>query len=95
MHLFPVSGGLVQSLQPHVTQSQHGVGVVLRGRLLQNTLKLLLTWSPFLLSQVKISYQGPGIWVILHQTEQTSNNVHVCFTLECIFRTQAVSKYNT
>lgn len=63
--LFSVPGGLVQRLQPHVAQSQHGVGVVLGGRLLQNTLKLLLTWSPFLLGQVKVSYQGPGVWVIL------------------------------
>lgn len=63
--LFSVSGGLVQRLQPHVTQSQHGVGVVLSGRLLQNTLKLLLTRSPFLFGQVKVPYQGPGIWVIL------------------------------
>lgn len=63
--LFSISRGLVQRLQPNVAQSQHGIGVVLSGRLLQNTLKLLLTRSPFLFGQVKVSYQGPGIWVIL------------------------------
>lgn len=57
LDLFSVSGGLVQRLQPHVTQGQHGVGVVLSGRLLQNTLKLLLTRTPFLFGQVKVAYQ--------------------------------------
>lgn len=75
--LFSVSGGLVQCLQPHVTQSQHGVGVVLSGRLLQNTLKLLLTWSPFLFGQVKVPYQGPGIWVILRFFLKKTKNISV------------------
>lgn len=75
LHLFPISGGLMQRLQPHVTQSQHGVGVVLCGRLLQDTLKLLLTRPPLLFGQVKVPYQGPGIRVILHQTERASDNV--------------------
>lgn len=55
----------MQRLQPHVAQRQHGVGVVLSGRLLQNTLKLLLTRSPFLFGQVKVPDQGPGVRVIL------------------------------
>lgn len=63
----------MQRLQPHVAQSQHGVGVVLRGRLFQNALKLLLTRSPFLLGQVEVPDQGPGIWVILHQAEDNSS----------------------
>lgn len=74
LHLFSVSGGLVQRLQPNVTQSQHGVCVVLCGWLLQNTLELLLTRSPFLFGQVKVPYQGPGIWVILHQTEDNRSD---------------------
>lgn len=57
LHLFPVSGGLVQGLQPHITQSQHRVGVILCGWLLQNTLKLLLTGSPLLFGQVKVPNQ--------------------------------------
>lgn len=66
-HLLPVSGGLVQRLQPHVPQSQHGVGVILRRRLLQDALKLLLTGAPLLLGQVQVPDQGPGVWVVLHQ----------------------------
>lgn len=70
LHLFPVSGGLVQSLQPHITQSQHGVCVILCGWLLQNTLKLLLSWTPLLLGQMKVSNQRPRIRVILHHTQK-------------------------
>lgn len=76
----------MQSLQPHITQSQHGVGVVLRGRLLQNTLKLLLARSPLLFGQVKVSYQRPGVWVILHQTEDNrSDRVGQSFTLDFVY----------
>lgn len=59
----------MQSLQPHVTQSQHGVRVILCGRLFQNTLKFLLTRPPLLLSQMQVAYEGPGIGVILSQVE--------------------------
>ena len=64
-YLLPVPGGLVQGLQPHVAQSQHGVGVVLRGRLLQDALKLLLPRTPLLLGQVKVPDERPGVWVVL------------------------------
>ena len=60
----------MQGLQPHVAQSQHGVGVVLCGRLLQDSLKLLLTRSPLLLGQVKVPYEGPGVGVVLGSTTQ-------------------------
>ncbi len=70
----------MQSLQPHVTQSQHGVGVVLCGRLLQNTLKLLLTRTPFLFGQVKVPYQGPGVRVILQTEDKGSDNIEESLT---------------
>lgn len=87
--LFSVSCGLVQCLQPHITQSQHGVGVVLCGRLLQNTFKLLLTRSPFLFGQMEVPYKGPGIWVILQQRLKSNDLVknlvwqeHHCISIQ-------------
>lgn len=64
-YLLPVPGGLVQRLQPHVAQRQHGVRVVLRGRLLQDALKLLLARPPLLLGQVEVPDEGPGVRVVL------------------------------
>lgn len=71
----------MQSLQPHVTQSQHGVRVILCGRLFQNALKFLLARPPLLFSQVKVAYEGPGIGVILSQAEHQksdNNQIRLC-----------------
>lgn len=71
----------MQSLQPHVTQSQHGVRVILCGRLFQNTLKFLLTRPPLLFSQMQVADEGPGIGVILSQAEYKSDNNQTCLCM--------------
>lgn len=55
--LVSVTNGLVQSLQPHISQRYKGVGVPLRT--LENTLKLLLAGTPLLLGQMEVANQGP------------------------------------
>ena len=42
-----------------------GVSVITGGGLLEDPLKLLLTWAPLHLGQVKITNQGPGVRVAL------------------------------
>lgn len=95
-YLLPVPAGLVQGLKPHVAQSQHGVGVVLSGRLLEDTLKLLLTRTPLLLGQVEIPDQGPGVWVILINLqslfEPVGSFIEVSFVTSHCSKTQVTCK---
>ena len=63
----------VQSLQPDVAQSNHGVGVIFGSRTLQNALKLLLPRSPLLFGKMEVSNQRPCIWMILNTTSTWSS----------------------
>ena len=55
----------VECLEPDVVQGDERVGVVLCGGTGQDTLKLLLSRAPFLLCQVEVADQGPGVRVVL------------------------------
>jgi hypothetical protein len=72
MSLFSVlvSGGLVQGLQPDVAESYQGISIVLGGWVSEDSLKLLLSRSPFHLGQMEISQQRPSIGVFIVDSER-------------------------
>ena len=54
---------LMESLEPDVTQSNVTVGVITSCRLLQDSLKLLLSRPPLHLGKMKVSYEN-GKWFL-------------------------------
>lgn len=73
-HLIFVFHWHMKGLKPDISKGNQRVSIIFRVWSSQDTLKLLLPWAPFLLSQMEVTHQRPSVRVVLVERYQSTHS---------------------